>query len=174
MAERVEQVSIRLGNVKDFYLTQGQDKNENNISSTKFLNLIKAHIPSEILRSLRPEYAFGMHNYNGNQRFLILKIGSYSNAFSGMLAWEMDLWSDFKVLFSLPDISKNGQVRGIETPTFQDAIYSNKDCRVVKDSSGNVLLLYSIIDANTIVITTSSDTLREIISRSLKAQTVTQ
>jgi hypothetical protein len=174
LAERVAEAAIRLGSIKDFYLTTGQDANEIPVDSTKFLTLINAHTPPEILRSLKPEYMFGMHNYNGNQEFLILKIGSYANAFSGMLAWEVDLWSDFKALFALPDISQNGQIKGIETPDFQDAVYNNKNTRVVKDSSGKNLLLYSIIDNNTIVITTSADTLREIISRSLKAQTVVQ
>ena len=174
LAERVGQSSVKLGSMKDFYLTTGLVANEKIIDATRFLTLINAHTPPEILRTLKPEYMFGMQNYDGNQSFLILKVGSYENAFSGMLAWEIDMWSDFKSLFALPTIVPSGQIKGIETAKFQDAIYSNKDSRVVKDASGNILFLYSIIDKNTIVITTSADTLREVISRSLKGQTVTQ
>ncbi|MFA6227489.1 MAG: hypothetical protein WC631_03385 [Candidatus Paceibacterota bacterium] len=174
LSERVEQSSIRLGGIKNLYLTEGQAVNEKTIDTTKFLYLIKSHTPPEILRTLKPEYMFGMHNFNGNQRFLILKVGSYENSFSGMLAWETNLWSDFKTLFALPTIIQSGQIKGIEIATFQDAIYSNKDSRVVKNSSGNIMFLYSIIDKDTIVITTNTKTLNEIISRSLKAQTVTQ
>ena len=179
LAERVEQSSIPLGSIKNFYLTEFQNQKEALINSEKFLSLTKMHQPADITRTLKPEYMFGMHNYNGSNRFLILKVGSYENAFTGMLTWEIDLWSDFKELFGLSsketsNFTNSSGVFGSETKTFQDAIYGNKDTRVVKDSSGNVLLLYSIIDKNTIVITTSSDTLREIISRNIKAQSVTQ
>lgn len=179
LSERVDQSSIRLGNIKSIYLTEGQGVNEKAIDSTKFLYLIKTNVPGEISRTLKPAYMFGMHNFNGNQRFLVLKVGSYENAYAGMLAWEVDLWSDFKNLFGLSDTSASGQsstgrANGIDIKKFQDAVYSNKDSRVVKDSSGKILFLYSIVDKNTIVITTNPNTLKEIITRNNKAQTVAQ
>ena len=118
---------------------------------------------------------FGMHNYNGNQTFLILKVGSYDTSFSGMLKWETNLWQDFKELFNLKsDMPVSDNSYAIEVKKFQDATFDNKDCRIVKDSSGNIVFLYSIIDENTIVITTNTGTLREIISRINKARVVTQ
>ncbi len=178
LSDRVSQSNIRLGSIKNIFLTEGSDAAEKAVSSQRFISLMKFNPSKEIERTLRPEYMFGMHAFNGNQRFLILKVGSYENAFAGMLKWEIDLWNDFKSLFSLSSIgllsSQAGNIRGTETPVFQDSIYANKDARVVKDSSGGILFLYSIIDTNTIVFTTSTDTLKEIINRNTKAKATAQ
>ncbi|MFA6430438.1 MAG: hypothetical protein WC229_00905 [Candidatus Paceibacterota bacterium] len=178
LSERIDQSNIRLGSIKNIFLTEGSGTAEETINTQKFISLMKFNLPKEIERTLRPEYMFGMHSFNGNQKFLILKVGSYENAFAGMLKWEIDLWSDFKNLFSLSSISlptnQTGRIPGIETPAFQDAVYANKDTRVVKDSSGGVLFLYSIIDKNTVVFTTSTDTLKEIINRNIKSKAVAQ
>lgn len=175
LKERVNQASSKLGQVKNIYLTEGTGENESIITSTKFLELIGATVPSEIIRTIKSPYMFGMYNYNGNQRFLILKVGSYDNAFSGMLYWEANLWNDFKELFDLKsDTSIEKSAYIVEVKKFQDATYNNKDCRVVKDTSGNIIFLYSIIDDNTIVITTSIDTFKEINNRVNKSRTITQ
>ena len=81
-----------------------------------------------------------------------------------MFKWEADLWQDFKELFNLKsDITTEN--RALEVKRFQDATFNNKDSRVVKDSSGNIVFLYSIINGNTIVITTNTNTLNEIVKR---------
>ncbi len=178
LSERIDQSNIRLGSIKNIFLTEGTGVAEKPIDSQRFISLMNFNLPAEIERTLKPEYMFGMHSFNGNQKFLILKVGSYENTFAGMLKWEIDLWSDFKNLFSLSSISlptnQTGRIPGIETPAFQDAVYANKDTRVVKDSSGGVLFLYSIIDKNTVVFTTSTDTLKEIINRNIKSKAVAQ
>jgi hypothetical protein len=175
--ERVKQSSTKLGQIKDFYIVTGQGINEKPITSINFFNLIKSNIPDEIQRTLKSQYIFGMHNYNGNQEFLVLKVGSYDTTFSGMLTWENYLWQDFKNIFGLSDESNaidQVQKNSIEIKKFQDATFANKDCRIVKDSKGNIIFLYSIIDPNTVVIATSVDTLKEIINRINKSRVVTQ
>jgi hypothetical protein len=176
LKERVEQSSTRLGQIKNIYLTEGEGVEEKLISSSHFLNLIKATVPAEIQRTLKDPYMFGLHNYNGNQTFLVLKVGSYDTTFSGMLYWETNLWQDFKEIFNLSsdNITSTTSSFVIEVKKFQDSTFNNKDCRVVKNSSGEIIFLYSIIDENTIVITTSTDTLKEIINRVSKARIVTQ
>ncbi len=180
LKERVEQSSTELGQIKNIFLTEGEGADEKVITSNKFLSLIKADLPPEIERTLRPEYMFGMYNFNGNQEFLILKVGSYDTTFAGMLSWETSLWQDFKEIFNLTDApattsaSSTNNGFGIEIKKFQDATFFNKDCRVVKDSSEKIIFLYSIIDENTIVITTSTDTLKEILARISKARITTQ
>jgi len=198
LKERVEQSSITLGQIKNIFLTEGEGTNEKVITSDKFLTLIKADLPPEIERTLKPKYMFGMYNFNGNQEFLILKVGSYDTTFSGMLAWETDLWNNFKELFDLqsresiiPTNSSATTTQNINKQSsstipatnnnlfignkkFQDATFFNKDCRVVKDDSGKIILLYSIIDENTVVITTSTNTLKEILARVSKARIITQ
>ena len=177
LKERVDQSATQLGQIKNIYLTEGDGISEKLITANKFIQLIGVNIPSEIQRTLKDPYMFGLHNYNGNQRFLVLKIGSYDTTFSGMLKWETNLWQDFKELFDLKSensVFESENPYEIEVKKFQDATFDNKDCRVVKGPSGNIVFLYSIIDESTIVITTSNDTLREIINRMNKARVVTQ
>ncbi|MFA6797223.1 MAG: hypothetical protein WCR40_00715 [Candidatus Paceibacterota bacterium] len=172
LKERVSQSSTKLGQIKNFYLTEGEDEKETIITSANFLKLIKTSTPLEIQRTLQTQYMFGMHNFNGNQKFLILKFGSYDIAYSGMLSWETNLWQDFKEIFDLRSEDTATQNYGIEIKKFQDAFFSNKDCRVVKNSSGEIIFLYSIINDETIVITTNVNTLREIINRTNKISVV--
>lgn len=176
LKERVDQSATSLGQMKNIYLTEGDGVNEQLITSTKFLSLIKANLPPEITRTLLPQYMFGMYNYNGNQRFLILKVGAYDTTFSGMLSWEVNLWQDFKELFSLrsDESTSSTSSLGIEIKKFQDDEFVNKNVREVKDSSGKIVFLYSILDNNTVAITTSVDTLKEIVSRLTKSKVITQ
>jgi hypothetical protein len=175
LKERVLQSKTNLGQIKNIFFTEGDGVDEKLITASTFLTLIKSNIPSEIQRTLKDPYMFGLHNYNGNQKFLILKVGSYDTTFSGMLYWETNLWQDFKELFDLKSENSTPENSfAIEIRKFQDATFDNKDCRVIKDSGGNIIFLYSIIDENTIVITTSTDTLKEIINRVSKARVVTQ
>ncbi len=175
MQQRVDQSATSLGQIKNIYLTKGTGTSETLISASEFLSFMKAHVTDEMANTLRMQYMFGMHNYNGNQRFLILKIGAYDTAFSGMLKWEQNLWQDFKEIFELKDVDATSTPNfGIEIKTFQDATYDNKDARIVKDNLGNIIFLYSIIDDNTVVITTSVDTLRELIDRVGRSRAVTQ
>ncbi len=176
LKERVDQSSTKLGQIKNIFLTEGEGTAEKLITSSNFLTLIKANVPSGIQRTLKDPYMFGLYNYNGNQRFLILKIGEYDTTFSGMLSWETNLWQDFKELFELKsdDSASFSGSFSTEIKKFQDATFNNKDCRVVKDFASNIVFLYSIIDKNTVVITTSTDTLKEIINRTSKAKVITQ
>jgi len=179
LSERVDQTSIRVGTIRGMYLTEKNlDDTRSVVDINKFINLLNFNIPQILVRTLKPDYLFGMHNFIGNQKFLILKVGSYENAYSGMLAWEVDLWKNFKGLFGLVDpdslLATTTDVFAEDIKSFQDIVIKNKDCRVTKDNSGSILLLYCIPDKETIVITTSQDTFKEILLRMTSKQTVSQ
>lgn len=48
---------------------------------------------------------------------------------------------------------------------FFDQVVENRDVRVVKNQAGDILLLWTFLDRNTILITTNEYTLREVITR---------
>jgi hypothetical protein len=54
--------------------------------------------------------------------------------------------------------------------SFKDGVIKNKDVRAFTEPDGTILVLYSFVDNNTIVITTDENTLAEIINR-LEKQT---
>ncbi len=178
LSERVDQQSIKVGTVRGIYLTEQNGTERKVIDINRFISLLKFNMPDTLARTLKPDYLFGMYNFDGNQKFLILKIGSYDNAYSGMLTYEVDMWKNFRDLFGLvdPDVALATTTDPFAdvVKSFKDIVIKNKDCRAVEDSRGNILLLYCIPDKETIVITTSSNTFKEILLRMTAKQTVSQ
>jgi hypothetical protein len=48
---------------------------------------------------------------------------------------------------------------------FVDRVVDNHDSRVIQNAAGDILLLWTFLDRNTLVITTNQYTLSEVISR---------
>jgi hypothetical protein len=164
-AERDNAGSLPLGTIKHLYLTANLDGSKFLVGARDFLETIGADVRSPYLRSINQTFMLGFHVFNGSQPFLILKVGFFEGAFAGMLAWEGEMQDDLAPLFGQKadsifdeDITK-GQ------PAFSDVVIKNKDTRVLKDSAGNIILLYSFVDRETLVITTREDTFIEIFTR---------
>jgi hypothetical protein len=174
-----EATSLSLGLVSQLVITQSSTTANGDVTiplkSYDFLPLIAPHAPPDFVRSLKQAYMLGVHVYDGNQPFLILSVYSYEQAYSGMLAWEPYLKSDLAPLFNyLPH--NHGTTATDATTTadsttqfiqsgFVDKIILNHDSRALVDNNGNIYLLWTFIDSNTLIITTNESTLREVISR---------
>ena len=149
---------------------------ERQITSKEFLFLISSKTPDILMRSLTPEYMVGIHSLNGNHPFVILKTESYENAFAGMFVWEKTIARDLESLFSV-NIGLN-QNASNTAPTlaynksFEDILVKNKDARAIKDSSGHIVLIYSIPDKQTILITDNTETLAELFNRVIRSRTI--
>jgi len=156
--------------------------------------MIAPRIPENLLRSIQPEFLLGVHVYDTNQPFLIFRVDSYQEAFAGMLAWEPALRNTLSPLFAytpsphinatpavIPPTSTSTSSTTPQTPPptpivqahFIDRIVENHDARVLQNDFGDIYLLWTFLDRNTLVITTNAATLREIISR-LQNAPVTQ
>lgn len=171
IGNEVRKDSIPLDNITGLYFTHtADDGTKNLLDASSFLNSIGSNVPEALLRVLDPDFTFGIHSYDGNNPFIILKTNFYQGAYAGLLSWEENIVSDLNGWFtnfnpSSQTISGNsGQVlkQGYQ---FSDEVIKNKDARVLRDSSGKIILLYSIIDQQTIIITTSEDTFKEVINR---------
>ena len=66
---------------------------------------------------------------------------------------------------STPAATSTQVVPSFLRTVFIDRIVENRDARVIQNSLGDILLLWTFLDRNTIAITTNEYTLREIISR---------
>ena len=128
------------------------------------------NIPSRLVRSLGPEYMFGLYVYATNGPFLILKDTFFQNAFSGMLEWEKDMANDLLPLIKASHRNESELKTG--THTFQDQVISNVDARVLKDGSGKTVLVYGFPNSETIVIATDQDTLKYVLEELLTVKTV--
>lgn len=151
-------------------MTEGTAENPQQVTSNKFLEKLATRAPEELIRSIDDIFMYGIYALSSNQPFIIFKIGYYQNAFAGMLKWEKDMQEDIVSLFV-----KKGQMIEAETTeelinatsSFADAIVKNKDARVLRNESGEIIFLYTFPDKDTLVMTTNADTLEQVTKRLL-------
>jgi hypothetical protein len=139
--------------------TEGVTEVKNILEITKLFETLNIKIPQTFLRSLKNNYMFGFHNFSGNQPFLILKTDYYDSAFAGMLEWEPMILTD---LYSLFGVEETDEMTG---RTWADFVVKNKDIRELKNFNGKTILAYMFKDQNTLIISTSENTLFEVSRR---------
>ncbi|HEY0907759.1 MAG TPA: hypothetical protein VGE35_00210 [Candidatus Paceibacterota bacterium] len=127
-------------------------------------------IPNRLLRSLDQNYMIGTYTYDTLSPFFIIKNTFFQNAFSGMLEWEKGMRRDLLPLTQIAHETETSVTAA--SSQFEDAIVSNIDARVLKDSSGKTVLIYAFADKNTIVVTTGESTLKYILERLLTVRTI--
>jgi hypothetical protein len=170
---------VSLGLISRIYVTSSsstvKDVLPPQLDVQSLLSTLGPNTSSDFLPTLDPTYyILGVHVYDGNQPFLILRVDSYEQAFSGMLAWERTMPQELAPLFTRTPRPKlpgevvpeaTSTVPSITSTQFQDKIVENHDARVITNAQGDILLLWTFLDRNTLVIATNDATLRELISR---------
>ncbi len=126
------------------------------------LGLLAPRMPSSLPRSFENDYMLGVYSFDVNAPFIILTTTDYATSYSGMLKWEPDMLSDLGSAFGITSTT---------TSAFIDASVQNKDLRELKNEQGQVVLLYSFIDKNTLVITTRESILTGIVGKYLVTKT---
>ena len=79
-----------------------------------------------------------------------------------MLKWEKTMAIDLKDMLQI-DVEENLQ--------FADRLYFNKDVRTIETQSGKVVLLYSFVDTNTILIAKDRHIFQDILTRIYQSPT---
>ncbi len=160
---------IRLDTIENLYFTETGDilsskgePLELAINTARLWSALEINLPPILLRSFSDDFMFGVHAWNGNQSFIILKNDFYENAFTGMLKWEESMAKDL-----LP-IMTNRSVDSFYGKPFQDMVIKNRDIRGLTNENGEPVLMYTFVNRETIVIATHKDTLNEVISRLTK------
>lgn len=69
------------------------------VSAQEFFTALASAIPDTLLRSLNQEFMFGIHAFNGNEPFILLKTNFFENSFAGMLKWEERMAREILPLF---------------------------------------------------------------------------
>jgi hypothetical protein len=141
---------------------------ERAVEARQLVSTFSLNVPAELLRALRPEYLLGIHSFDGNQPLLLLSVDSYQQAYAGMLAWEQFMRSELTPLFTRTPRPRTPEELATTATTavqflstgFSDAVMENRDTRAVYNQAGDVLLLWTFLDQNTVVITTNEYTLR--------------
>lgn len=144
------------------------------LPAQKFFELIAPNMPVDLLRTVAPVFLLGVHSFDENQSLLILRVDSYQQAYSGLLAWEHTMPQELAPLFTRrPSLHIPGTAPAPTASTtpqfiqtgFVDRVVENHDARVLENSTGDILLLWTFLDRNTVIITTNEFTLREVLRR---------
>lgn len=182
-AER--EVQLPLGSIEKIHIAS-----TTSIKASQFLNALYVRMSNELIRSLDTDFFLGLHAFTTNEPLLILTVNNHETAYAGMLAWEKNMKDDIADIFVKPRQIVTPEViassTGTSTPpvnatpiptptevfTFQDKIIENKDARALVGSDGKILFFYSFVNKETLVFTTNSYTLKEILVRLNKPKLV--
>lgn len=97
------QVSLSLGLMARLLVVKPSvagDGSVQEVGAPEFLQALAPNVPAELVRTLEPQMLLGVHSYDENQAFMILKADSYETAYAGLLAWEVSMRSDLAPLFT--------------------------------------------------------------------------
>lgn len=134
------------------------------LSAEEWLSRMGTTPPGLLVRSLGSTFDYGAYQTIPNAAYIILSTKAPQNAFSGMLQWEdTTLAKDLIPLVSGSTIDE-GLLRG----TFEDRVAPelNIDTRILRDTSGNIRLIYTVLTAQGVIIITKDEkTLAELYRR---------
>lgn len=182
LSEIISATDLNSNSIKNIYITKNVVENGNKTKKIatprEFLPLLSSKIPDILLRSLSDEYMFGIHSQDSNHPFIVLKTDSYESGFAGMLSWEKSIAGDLNSIFprnitlSTQDgTTTTDQILSYKKD-FEDVLVKNKDTRSLRDENGEIFLIYSLSDKDTILITSNTDTLVELFDRIIRSRTV--
>ena len=178
IAGAVQSTKLSLGLIEWLYIgLQRPGSPLTQLPAQDLIGTIAPNVPPELLRTLQPTYLLGVHSFDQNQAFLILQTDSYATTYSGMLSWERTMRGDLYPVFDrTPSPHLNpaaGQATSTEASSttqfiqtgFVDKVVENRDTRVLLNKQGDILLLWTMLGRNIILITTNEYTLREVVAR---------
>jgi hypothetical protein len=161
--------AVSIDSAEYLYITTTGEAGKQMLSSEGLFSALDLKASNEFVRSLDPQYMFGVLGMTKNHPFLILKTNFYQSGFAGMLAWEKSLGNDFKGLLTdntspEQDTSSRTSDDVLEVELkFSDMVIQNRDVRVLKDRYGLTRIVYSFVDNNTIVIAPNEKTIEGVI-----------
>lgn len=140
------------------------------VPTSGFMRVLDPRAPGSFVRNLEEEMMFGTHSStDGTHPFFILKAKQFDTAFAGMIDWEQNISADLTPLYGSPvERTYDATSRTTDQATvahFVDDTINNTDVRILYDETGTERILYAFRGKNTIVITTSSVALSELLGR---------
>jgi len=113
------------------------------------------NLPVDLTHFLTERHTFGVHHSSSANPFIILSTSSFVNTLDAMLRFEYQIVNQLLSLFGPFDTSNRD---------FKDRIIQNLDTRVIENQTGEVEVLYTFLNSNTLLITTNTTTLNKIVN----------
>lgn len=168
MLEIATETEVQENEIVHIYFTDGPVPKKRDIDIdnpvqitdiSTFFTLVSRNIPMQLNRALdQNNYVYGIYGLPGGERsqFMILKPKTYEGGFAGMLEWEDTMAEDLSLIL---------QIDQLHVAEYQDRLMFNKDVRILNTSRGDTVILYSFVDANTILIVKDEQSFRDILTR---------
>lgn len=100
--EKRTTTNLKLGSITQYYPTTKSATGQTRIlSASEFFDLVDITLPGTLSRMLTGPMMLGLHAFNGNQYFIVLKVSEYDRAFAGMLEWENRIEQDLFPVFGI-------------------------------------------------------------------------
>ncbi len=163
MQIQVENQTLVPTTINNLYISYKTPIGQAPIPATIFLQKLGIDVPDTLFQNLNPQFMVGVYSQTPkNNQFLILKVKDFNEAFIGIRDFEVNMLSEMLRFFQI-DTSVEG--KDIFSKDFETVTLFNKEARVLKGANGDVLLSYIFLDPKTIMITTQTDAVQEVIKR---------
>ena len=141
-------------------IARAADGTSHAIDVPEFLSLLSIAPPDEFLRGLDGRFMLGILPLDGrNNLALIFTVTQAERAIAGALRWEPMMLSDLRTLYT-PRLNTN-----ISINVFEDTVLRNNDIRILRNTSEDPVLLYTIFNRTFFIIASSPKELEHLMTR---------
>ncbi len=174
ISEALQGTEITNDSLNEFILTQTNGSTTLRVLGQDFIQRLNISIPDTLQRSLTDQWMLGVYGAEDQKiPFMVFKTDFFQNAFAGMLKWESSMPDELAVLLNYREKAQPSDVNSTTSIAsfftirgkFEDRTILNRDVREFKNERGELLVLYSLIDKDTLIITTSEAVLKGLIER---------
>ncbi len=123
----------------------------------EFFSAIGVSPPPGLIDALEDGFMLAAFQKSQKWPILILRVGRYEHGFVAMLKWERTMVYDLEKIFGLD--------AGSARDYFEDKEIRNNDARILNNTEGNPILIYSFFNRKYLVITTGEPALKEALRR---------
>lgn len=126
-----------------------------NATSRDFLHFLATSLPPHTLDAFVEKFTIGSVLTDTNEPYLLFHTHNFDELFVGMLSWEATIQAELAPLFG-EDI--------VRPAVFKDAIRNNTPARILYSTDDEEVLVYGIINRETVIITASSEAFMKLVS----------
>jgi hypothetical protein len=132
------------------------------LSGAEFISIVGTNAPEALTPLLQKDFMVGFFQEQREKEvFVILQFDQFDTFVNQMREWEPFLLEDLITLFSITNTS--GSI--LFSQPFNSEILLNKESRILRDQNQNFILGYTFADRGTVIITSSKETLTELLDR---------
>ncbi|MEI6400390.1 MAG: hypothetical protein WCO58_02615 [bacterium] len=132
------------------------------VTTEQLLSIVDKNIPRKLVIGANGMFEWGMVNGTDvSVPFIILTLSGTDGSFQGMNEWERTMAQNILPLFDYETLPADPLFYKV----FDDSIIENQNVRVLRDEFGQDVLLWSIVNTKTVIITTNKEAFRVLLER---------